>query len=306
MLCGGVGAARFLTGLTQAVPPQNVLAIVNTGDDERIYGLHISPDIDTVLYALAGRFDDERGFGLRGDTFVWLDAMAALGEDTWFRVGDRDLATHIFRTRRLDAGAPLSAITTELALALGTAVRAVPATDERLRTVLDTSEGTLAFQDYFVRHRWQPRVHAVRYEGAATARPAPGVVEAIAAADAVIIAPSNPIISIGPILAIAGMREALASRRDRTIAISPIVGGRAIKGPAAAMMASLGVRADAAGVAALYRDVAAALVIDTTDAALAAEVERAGMRAVVAPSLMTGVASKRALAEATLAAVALR
>lgn len=303
VLAGGVGAARFLTGLTQMAPPRSITVVSNVGDDERVYGLHVSPDIDTVLYALAGLFDDERGFGIRGDTFRWLEALERLGEPPWFRIGDRDLATHVFRTLRLSEGAPLSAVTAALATALGVGVRVLPVTDDPLRTVLDTSEGELAFQDYFVRRRWQPRVRAVRFAGADAARPAPGVLEAIDGANAVLIAPSNPIISIGPLLAVPGVREALGRRRERTVAVSPIVGGRAIKGPAAEMMAALRVRVDAAGVAQLYAGITGTLVIDTVDAALAADVEREGVRAVVAPTIMTDDASRRALAEATLRAV---
>lgn len=301
VLCGGVGAARFLRGLVEIAEPEGVVAVVNVGDDELIYGFHVSPDIDTVLYSLAGRFDDDRGFGIRGDTFAWLDAMGALGEDAWFRIGDRDLATHVYRSRRLREGAPLSTVTAELAAAFGVAVRVVPATDDRLRTAIETDDGVLAFQDYFVRRRWQPAVRAIGFEGADGARPAPGVVAAIERADIVIIAPSNPLISIGPIVAVDGVRDALAARRERVVAICPLVQGRAIKGPAAAMMASLGHRVDAVGVAALYRDIAGTLIIDDADAGLAAEVERAGTRAVVAPTLMIDGERRRNLARATLA-----
>ncbi len=302
VLAGGVGAGRLLRGLTQLLPPHRIAVVANVADDERIYGLHVSPDIDTVLYALSGSFDDERGFGIRGDTFRWLEALERLGTPGWFRIGDQDLATHVRRTLRLSEGAPLSQITSELARALGVRTRMLPATDDRVRTVVATDEGELAFQDYFVRRACRPAVRAVRFVGADAARPGPGVLEAIAEAEAIIIAPSNPIISIGPILAVPGIGEAIARRRERSAAVSPIVGGRAIKGPAAAMMAALGMRVDAAGVARLYRHIAAALVVDTADGALAGDIEREGVRAVVAPSVMIDQAARRALAETTLRA----
>ena len=302
VLCGGVGAARFLAGLARVAQPERITAVVNVGDDETVYGLHVSPDIDTLLYGLAGMFDDERGYGIRGDTFDWLDRLEQLGEPPWFRIGDTDLTTHIFRSMKLQQGARMSEITAAMAKAFGVAMHVLPATDERLRTRLTTDQGELAFQTYFVRHRWQPAVRSIRFEGAEQARPAPGVVDAIDEADAVIIAPSNPLISINPILAVAGIRDAVRKRRGSTIAITPIVAGEAIKGPAAAMMRSLGLRTDAVGVAALYRDVASAFVLDEADASLAGDVKREGMRAVVAPTIMRDDTSRRKLAQIVLEA----
>ncbi len=303
VLAGGVGAARFLEGVVQVVPPDEVTAIVNTGDDLEFQGLHVAPDLDIVMYTLAGLVDASKGWGIKGDTFSCLEALGRLGEETWFGLGDQDLATCLARTRMLRRGATLSAVTDHLCRALGVRVRLLPMSDDPVRTEIETPSGPLAFQEYFVQRGQRDEVRAVRFRGAETARPAPGVIEALREAEAILIAPSNPFVSIGTILAVPGLRSALAEARDRVVAVTPIIGGSAVKGPAARMLASLGCEVSAVGVAALYRDVAAAFVLDEVDAALAPRIEELGLRPVIAPTLMSGPAEKRALAACTLSAV---
>lgn len=295
-LAGGVGAARFLAGLVRVIAPERLLVIGNTADDAEIHGLHISPDLDTVTYTLAGLADPARGWGLEGESFRCLQALGRLGAETWFQLGDCDLATHLYRTERLRQGATLSQVTREIATALGVRACVLPMSDQPVRTRVATRRGDLDFQTYFVRRRTRDAVLGVRLEGAEEARPAPGVLEAVRAARAVVVCPSNPIISIGPILAVPGMREALRDTRAPVAAISPIVGGRALKGPAARMMRSLGLRASALQVAELYQDFLDVFVLDRADQALAAQVEALGMRAVVTNTIMTGPEEKRALA----------
>jgi LPPG:FO 2-phospho-L-lactate transferase len=302
-LAGGVGAARFLDGLARIVPAKELFIIGNVGDDAEIHGLHIAPDLDTVMYTLSGAANRKQGWGLERETFHCLDALQRLGGEAWFRLGDRDLATHLYRTDRLRAGATLSEVTRELCAAFAVPARIVPATDARLRTILQTKRGRLEFQEYFVRRRARDRVTGLEFQGARQARPAPGVLEAIGSARAIIVCPSNPFISIGPILAVPGVRDALRQARAPVAAISPIVGGRALKGPAASMMKSMGHGASAAAVAKLYRDLAGIFVLDTADRALAASVEALGMRAVVTNTIMTGTAQRKALARAVLRAV---
>lgn len=304
VLAGGVGAARFLEGLLQIVAPEDVTIISSTGDDEEFFGLHVSPDIDTVIYTLTGAIDAEKGWGLAGESYTALRALARFGYETWFNLGDRDLATHVHRTHLLRNGATLSAATASVAAAFGLAARLLPMSDDRVRTLVETASGeVLSFQRYFVQRRTEDPVASVRFDGVEQARPAPGVLDAIAGAGAVIIAPSNPVVSIGPILAVPGVREALRSSPARVAAISPIVGGRAIKGPADRMMSALGLEPSAAGVAAAYADMLDVLVIDEVDAALAARIEAAGIRAVVAQTIMRGAVEKRELAEAVLRAL---
>jgi LPPG:FO 2-phospho-L-lactate transferase len=303
---GGVGAARLLAGLVRAVPPAELTAIVNVGDDVELHGLHISPDLDTVTYTLAGAVPPEQGWGLAGESWT---AMAALerypGAPTWFRLGDHDLATHLFRTGRLADGATLSTITAEVAAAWGVPITLLPMSDERVETRVDVAgEGEIGFQEYFVERRHAVTVTAVRFAGVDGAKPAPGVLDALAAADKVVICPSNPLVSIAPILAVPGIRDAVAARRDETVAISPIVAGAAIKGPAARLLAELGHEASVVGVARLYAAIAATLVVDEADAALAPAVEAAGMRCVVVPAVMHGVAEAAALARVALAGAA--
>lgn len=294
-LAGGVGAARFLNGLVRVVDPASITAIVNTGDDMVLHGLHISPDVDTVVYTLAGLDNPATGWGVTTETWTVMDALAALGGQAWFRLGDRDLATHLFRTQRLTEGAPLHVVTAELARARGLRVSLIPMSDDAVRTrlVLDEDVGGVAagtevsFQDYFVGMRHAVAVRAVSFEGAASARPAPGVLEAIEQADLVVVCPSNPVVSIGPILAVPGVRDALTARRERVVAVSPIVAGAALKGPADRLLVELGHESSATGVARLCAGWAATLVIDQQDAHLKEAAEAEGVRVVVAQTIMT-------------------
>jgi LPPG:FO 2-phospho-L-lactate transferase len=280
VLAGGLGGSRCVDALARAAGPEQVTAIGNVGDDLEMWGLHVSPDLDTIMYTLAGLLDEERGWGVRGDTYQAMAVAEQAGRETWFTLGDQDAGVHILRTRMLKKGEPLSTVTQELAEGLGVDVRLLPATDDRLRTKIQTPDGELDFQDWFVRRRHADHVDGVRFEGADESRPAPGVVEAIAAADAVVIAPSNPFVSIRPILAVPGIEEALGEKR--VAAISPLVGGKALRGPLAEMMASLGHEPGAAGVRALYSDLVSVFVVDREDAALANEIPGA----VVADTVM--------------------
>jgi len=302
-LAGGVGAARFLDGLARVVAPERLFIIGNTGDDAEIHGLHISPDLDTVAYTLAGLADRKRGWGLRGDSFHCLEALGRLGGETWFQLGDRDLATHLFHTERLRSGVRLDAITAEIAAALGVRAALVPMSNDLVRSRICTPSGELEFQRYFVERRARDAVAGVRFEGAEQAAPAPGVVKAIASAEAIIVCPSNPFISIGPILAVPGIREALRQKRERVAAISPIVAGRALKGPAAAMMKSMKLRPAAAEVAKLYRDFAGVFVLDEMDRKQSAEVESLEMRPVVTNTIMHGLRERKSLARAVARAM---
>ena len=297
-LAGGVGAARFLRGLLEVREPGDVTAVVNTGDDVVFHGLHVSPDIDTVVYTLAGAVNPETGWGLAGETWAAMDALERYGGLTWFRLGDRDLATHLYRTHRLGEGATISEVTAELARSWGLGLRVLPMSDARVETRLDVEgEGEIAFQDYFVRHRHAVTVKAVHYAGAAEATPAPGVLDAVANASRVVICPSNPVLSIAPILAVPGIEQAVAARREDVVAVSPIVAGAALKGPADRIMAELGVEATVVGVARLYAPFTGTLVIDVADADLAAAVEAEGVRCVVTPTVMHGLPEAAALAE---------
>lgn len=294
-LAGGVGAARLLAGMVRVVDPGSVTAVVNTGDDLVLHGLYVSPDIDTVVYTLAGLANPATGWGVAGETWSVMDELAAIGGETWFRLGDKDLATHLYRTQRLAGGASLSTVTAELAAARGTGIRVLPMTDHPVRTRLTLAEpadgvaaGTeVAFQEYFVRLRHGVAVTHVRFDGAESASPAPGVLEAIASAEVIVACPSNPVVSLGPILALPGVRPLLAERRDRVVAVSPIVAGAALKGPADRLLTELGHECSAAGVARMHADWAGTIVVDDQDAALAPAIEAAGVRAVVAPTIMT-------------------
>jgi LPPG:FO 2-phospho-L-lactate transferase len=297
-LAGGVGAARFLDGLARVLAPERLFVIGNTGDDAEIHGLHISPDLDTVTYTLAGLADRKRGWGIRGDRFRCLEALGRLGAETWFQLGDRDLATHIYRTERLRQGTTLTQVTAEITRALEVGTTIVPMSDEPVRTRICTPSGELEFQTYFVKRRARDSVAGVRFEGADRAASAPGVLEAIEQAEAIIVCPSNPFISVGPILAVPGIREALRARRDRVAAISPIVGGRALKGPAADMMRSMKIRCAAAEVACLYADFAGMFVLDEVDRKQGGEVESQGMRPVVTNTIMSGRRERKLLARA--------
>jgi LPPG:FO 2-phospho-L-lactate transferase len=303
-LAGGVGAARFLRGLVQVVDPAEVTVVVNTADDEWFHGLYVSPDLDSVTYTLAGASNPETGWGLAGETFTTVDALARYGEETWFRLGDRDLATHLFRTRLLREGHTLSEVTARVATAWALELRLLPMSDDRVATRIVTTDGELAMQEWFVRERSEPSVVDVRFEGAPTAAPAPGVLEAIAEAETVLVCPSNPVISIGPILAVPGVHDALVARRDRVVGVSPIIAGRPVKGPADRLMGPLGIDVSCVGVAREYRSFCATLVIDAGDAARAGEIEALGVHAVTADTLMTDARVAAALARDTLAAVA--
>jgi LPPG:FO 2-phospho-L-lactate transferase len=305
VLAGGVGAARFLAGLVQVHPPTRICAVVNTGDDIVLHGLHISPDLDTVTYTLAGAVNPETGWGLAGDTWTAMAALERYGgaERVWFRLGDHDLATHLYRTARLAEGADLAEATAELARGWGVEVRLLPATTDRLETrVTIEGVGEVGFQDYFVRRRHAVPVTAVRFDGGESARPGPGVVEAIEEAAVLVIAPSNPIVSIGPILAVPGLRPAVERRRSGSVAVSPIVAGAALKGPADRLLRELGHEPSVVGVARLYAPLVATLVIDEADADLAEAVESEGVRCVVAPTIMTGPAAAADLAAIVLEA----
>ena len=304
VLAGGVGAARFLQGLVQVCPPEDITAVVNTADDVVLHGLHVSPDVDTVVYTLAGAIDRERGWGLAGETWQAMDALERYGGVTWFRLGDRDLGTHLYRAHRLAQGAGLAEVTGEIARAWGLDLTVLPVTEDRLETrVTVVDEGEIGFQEYFVQRRHDIPVEGVRFAGAEAARPAAGVLPAVAGAGVVVIAPSNPLVSIGPLLAVPGVREAVIDRRDHTVAVSPIVGGRALKGPADRMLDELGHESSAVGVARLYAPLAAALVIDEIDRDLAPAVEAEGVRAVVTDTVMRDPQTAAELARATVGAV---
>lgn len=299
LLSGGVGGARFARGLVAAAGAGSVTVVGNVGDDLEVLGLHVSPDLDSVLYALAGLNDEERGWGRAGESWNTLETVAELGGESWFRLGDRDLGLHLVRTQALLAGDPLSAVMARLALALGLETALLPATDDRLRTWLETPAGSFAFQDWFVARGHRDEVDGLRYEGAAEARPAPGVIEALAAADAIVLAPSNPYVSIAPILAVGAIREALAARRVPAVAVSPLVGGRAVKGPADRMLARMAGGTTPAHVASCYEGLIDVLVIDEADAG-----GTAAVRTVVTQTLMTDLEASRRLGRAVLEAVA--
>ena len=314
VVSGGVGAARFLNGLLDAIDPAKVTAVVNTGDDTQLHGLSISPDLDTITYTLADATDPERGWGLRNETWTAMGALkrfegvrpeGSAAATRWFNLGDQDLATHFYRTARLAEGASLTEVTAEIVAAWGLGLRLLPMTDERRATVVTTAtEGDVSFQDYFVRLRHSVPVTDVRFEGAAqlsdTAR------HAMTSAETVVIAPSNPLVSIGPIRSLDGTDDILSARRDSVVAVSPIVGGAALKGPAARMMTELGHEASVVGVARLYASIASVLIVDPADADLADAVVAEGMRCIITPSIMSTPEIARTLADVTLAAVSTR
>jgi LPPG:FO 2-phospho-L-lactate transferase len=302
VLAGGVGAARLLTGMVRAVPPASVTAVVNTGDDMVLHGLAISPDLDTVTYTVAGAIDPERGWGLRDETWQAMATLDRYGGATWFGLGDRDLGTHLYRTQRQAEGAPLSTVTDEIARAWGLELTVVPVTDDPLRTMITLAETgeEVGFQDYFVARRHVVPVKGVRFAGAPDARPAPGVLDAITGAATVVVAPSNPIVSIGPVLAVPGVQEAVEARRDTVVAISPLVAGRALKGPADRLLRELGHEDSVVGVARLYAPFTGTLVIDQADADRADEVRAEGLRCVVTDTIMRDPAAAAALSAVAL------
>ena len=300
VLTGGTGGAKLVQGLHHEVAPEQLTVIVNTGDDVEWWGLHVSPDIDSILYAFAGQLSVERGWGVEGDSFRCLERMARFGQPTWFSLGDLDLATHLARTNLLRAGKSLSAVTAELAGKLGVRARVLPMSDDRVATMLDTVHGTLNFQEYFVRERHQADVRAVRFEGADQALPAAGVIESIESAEAIILAPSNPVTSIGPILAVPGVREALRRTEAPIAAVSPIVGGDAVSGPAGVLMKRKGWPSTIAGVAQAYEDFLDVLVVDLEDHADADHLREGGLHVLCANTVMKSLADKQELARFTL------
>lgn len=293
----------MLSGIVSVVDPASVTAVVNTGDDVVVHGLHVSPDLDTVTYTLAGAISRDRGWGLEGETWAVMDSLDRYGVDTWFRLGDRDLATHLYRSQRIGDGARLSEVTAEIARAWDVAVTLLPMTDEPVETrVTVAGEAEIGFQEYFVARRHSVPVSAVRFAGVGDASAAPGVLDAISRADRIVICPSNPIVSIGPVLAISPIREAVEARRNETVAVSPIIAGQALKGPADRMLAELGHEPSVVGVARLYAPFASTLVVDEADRDRAAEVEAEGLRCVVAPTVMHGPNEAARLAEVVLTA----
>jgi len=303
-LAGGVGGAKLALGLARLLPPSALTIVVNTGDDDEFHGLHVSPDLDTVTYTLAGLANPETGWGRQDETYRVLEALGELGAETWFQLGDRDLATHIRRSDLLRQGRSLSAVTAELSLRLGVRHAIVPMSDERVRTVLATDAGTMSFQEYFVKQRCEPAVQSLRFEGAETARPSPGFVEAMAKATAVVLCPSNPFLSVAPILSLPGVRERLALGRSPVAVVSPIISGEAVRGPAARLFEQLqGEPASALAVARYYRGLASHFVLDERDAALKGSVEALGYAVTVAQTLMTSDEDKVGLARMVCAAL---
>ena len=322
VLAGGVGAARYLNGQLQVCDPGDVTAVVNVADDIELHGLHVSPDIDTVIYTLSGAGDRERGWGLADETWNAMGELRSLGADAWFSLGDRDIGTHLFRTSLLRAGCSLSEATARLADARGLRCLVLPVSDQRIETRVTLAEPAqiasgaargaslehfageeIGFQEYFVRLAHNVAIRAVRFAGVETARPAPGVLESINEADAVVIAPSNPVVSIAPILAVDPIRSSLASRREANVAISPIVAGAALKGPADRMLRELGEDASVVGVARRYRDLIGTLIIDEADAHSASAVADVGVRPVVAPTIMSSPQAAALLASLTMQAL---
>jgi LPPG:FO 2-phospho-L-lactate transferase len=298
VLSGGVGGARFVQGLVDVVEPSDVTVVGNVGDDLEVLGLHVSPDLDSILYALAGLNDERRGWGRADETWRVLETVRSLGGEAWFQLGDLDLGLHLVRTQALRAGEPLSSVTLRLAAALGIELRLLPATDDRLRTWIRTPSGEFSFQEWFVARGHRDEVDAVRFEGEESATAAPGVLEAIADADVILLAPSNPYVSIGPILAVASIREALAARRVPSVAVSPLIGGRAVKGPADRMLARLAGGTSPAHVAGAYPGLIDALLVDEADVD---DLDGLGeVRPIVTRTLMADSAARRRLAEAAL------
>jgi LPPG:FO 2-phospho-L-lactate transferase len=297
-LAGGVGGAKLADGLAQILAPDDLTVIVNTGDDFEHLGLHISPDLDTVVYTLAGLSNDATGWGRAGETWRFLDTLRGLGGPAWFQLGDRDLALHHERTRRLAAGERLSTVTCDLARRMGVKAAVLPMTDDRVRTIVLTDDDELAFQKYFVERHCEPAVRGFRFEGIESARPADGVLEALAAADAIVLCPSNPWVSLDPILAIPGLRPALSGKV--VVGVSPIIGGRALKGPAAKIARELGIEPSAAAVAEHFRGLLTGLVIDDQDVAELSRVEAAGMQVKTARTVMQGRADRSRLADDVL------
>ena len=299
-LAGGVGGAKLALGLARILPPERLTIVVNTGDDEEFHGLHVSPDLDTMTYTLSGWYNQETGWGVAGDSFETLAVLKRLGSDTWFNLGDRDFAMHVRRTELLRQGMTLSQVTAELTRRLGIEHPIVPMSDRPVRTVLETDAGTLSMQEYFVKHRAGPVVRAIKYDGAADAEPSPGFQAALQSADVIVFCPSNPHLSVAPILAIPGVRDAIAGHPGCRIVVSPIVGGDAVRGPAGKIMGELGAEVSAVGVAREYQGLCDVLVLDTQDADLVQDVANEGMKAAVTGTIMQTDDDKIGLARAVL------
>jgi LPPG:FO 2-phospho-L-lactate transferase len=299
-LAGGVGASKLLLGLYEVMNPRFLTVIVNTGDDIVLHGLKISPDLDIVTYTLAGLVDPAKGWGFFGETFHALERLALFGRENWFNLGDRDLATHIHRTALLSDGKTLSEVAKSICTALGVKARILPMSDQPIPTIIESNEGPLHFQEYLVKRRARPIVRAIRFENVEISVPAPGVLEAIREAGRILICPSNPLISIGPILAVPGIRDALRARKKDVVSVCPIVGGKSLKGPSDKMLTQLGHKSSAAGVAKLYSDFTGTFVIDTQDAAQREKIQSLGMQVAVIPTVMKTRAQKRKLAKALL------
>jgi LPPG:FO 2-phospho-L-lactate transferase len=299
-LAGGVGASKLLLGLSKVVDPRALTIIVNTGDDIALHGLEISPDLDIVTYTLAGVVNPKTGWGIKGDTFFALGRLAIYGCPNWFHLGDRDLATHIFRTERLRGGSSLSQVADSIRRKLGVKIRILPMSDHRVRTTIETGRGRIHFQEYLVKLRAKPAVRGIHFEGSKSAKPAPGVLETLREAEAIVICPSNPLISIGPILAVPGVREVLRKRRKSVLGISPIVGGKSLKGPSDRMLKQMEFDSSALGVAKLYRDFCGTLLIDRADESERAGIEALGVRVVVGTTVMRSLGDKVRLARFTM------
>jgi LPPG:FO 2-phospho-L-lactate transferase len=304
VLSGGTGGAKFVDGLRQVMPAEEITLVVNTGDDLLWWGLYVSPDIDSITYVLSGMLSRERGWGVKGDTFLCLQAMGQLGEPTWFHTGDRDLAMHLLRSRLLAEGKTLSEATAVISQKLGVKARILPMSNSRVETRVDTPIGELSFEEYFVQRWYQDPVNSVRFAGASDAEPAPGVVDAITSADAVIIAPSNPVTSIGPILAVPAIHNALLQARGKIAAVSPIVGNAPVAGPAGILMQAQGLPCSIGGVAHAYEDFLDVLVCDTRDASAADMLRKNGLRVQCAKTIMRSADDKAALARDVLAIMA--
>jgi len=302
-LAGGVGAARFLSGLVKVIPENEITTIVNTGDDIELYGLHISPDLDIVMYTLAGLVDEEKGWGIQGDTFNCLETLGKYGNETWFRLGDRDLATHIERTRLMNKGLKLSEITRQLCRSLGLGMKLLPMTDDRVRTMIKTPTGLIGFQEYLVKRMAQDDVLQIIFEGTELAKPAQGVLEALLESNGIIVCPSNPLVSIGTILSIKDVREALTKTDSKVVAITPIVRGRPIKGPADKLMRGVGLKVSAVQVAELYKDFLDVFILDSSDKELRNEIENLGIDVVYTNTIMRTLGDKVNLARAAIEAL---
>jgi LPPG:FO 2-phospho-L-lactate transferase len=299
-LAGGVGAAKFLQGLIRVVPEEKVNVIVNTGDDIELYGLHISPDLDIVMYTLAGIVNEEKGWGIRDDTFKCLEMLKEYGQETWFKLGDKDLATHVYRTRLVKSGLTLSEVTSRLCQDLKLNIKILPMTNSRFATIVVTDIGSMHFEDYMVKRNAQDRVMKILFEGVEAAKPAPGVIESISNSEAIIVCPSNPIVSIGTILSVQNIRDALRQTEARVVAVSPIVGGHPIKGPADKLMRGLGLEVSSYSVAKLYKDFLDVFIIDQMDFAEKKRIEDLGLEVITTNTIMKTLEDKTKLARTVL------